>query len=188
MNVKMSQISKLCQFCVNMKTSQILPHFFAEKIENAAMLESATNFKLPWILKSHLFQNAVLFLLLFPTLFTQLCWIASMQPLLEVSPSSRVVVLPAAICSLICVPMAGSLVDTTLCLPMKPIVYTFDSPETGPRIINRCVVNNHASFLWLKVLSTRGNIRWEDAREIERQSLQNNHQTSNDIRFWMLGH
>ena len=36
--------------------------------------------------------------------------------------------------------------------------------------------------------STRGNVRLEDARGIETQSLQNNHQTSNDIRFRILGH
>ena len=35
--------------------------------------------------------------------------------------------------------------------------------------------------------SIRVDVRWKDARGIERQSLQNNHQTSNDVRFRMLG-
>ena len=35
--------------------------------------------------------------------------------------------------------------------------------------------------------SIRGDVRQEDARRIERQSLQNNNQTSDDVRFRMLG-
>lgn len=44
-------------------------------------------------------------------------------------PKSRVVVLPAAIIAPLAIPVAGSLVETTLCGPIVPSVYTFDSPK-----------------------------------------------------------
>ena len=46
-------------------------------------------------------------------------------------PRSRVVVFPDEICAAIWRPTAGNFVDTTLCSPIKPIVYTFDSPNNS---------------------------------------------------------
>jgi len=68
-------------------------------------------------------------------------------------PRRRVVVFPDEICAAIWRPTAGSFVDTTLCGPIKPIVYTFDSPSCAQTSTNyklQTHINEHHTF-WVRL-------------------------------------